>query len=185
MSAPITIPVSSSRASFSAVVASSPSSSSPSSGGLYVPVHRRTGSSSSSRSSSSTRSDSEHVSHPPSTTTLSIPTPTPTYIYTRDVLLNFAHSPLARLSAETRDALRVSVPEIMTNRKQRKAMEYHNHPQHSPARVQLVPPRRTRPVSRVPERRRNVAKVVDDVSWRGRMPVLMAFPQAVSAPIAV
>lgn len=225
MSAPITIPVSPARSSSSL-------SSSPASPGLYVPVHKRTGSSSSSsssRSSSSTRS--ERASQPRKSTPTpgtSIPTnlspapatpqPEPTFIYSRDTLLALAASPLSRISVATRDTLRTRLPELVTNRKQRKAMDYHANARaqaqakptapaqakapaqaqtKAPAQVQTKTPaqtqpkpqplqnadqnknpvrataRRTRPVGRTADRRRNATKVVDEASWRGRRPALV------------
>ena len=178
MSSPIAIP---SRSSTPSSAASSP--------GLYVPVHRRTGSSSSSssRSASTTRSESEHpctsfpllyhlyASNPPCHPTAPPETPHP-LIYSRASLLNLANSPLSRLSSETRETLRISIPEIMTNRKQRKAIEYRNQTQNQ-AVVSPVKPvitRRIRPVGRVSDRgRRNAGKVVDELGWRGRPQVLV------------
>jgi hypothetical protein len=118
-------------------------------------------------------------------------------VYSRDALLNLAKSPLARLSPETRDSLRNNVPEIMTNRKQRKAIEYRNHIQHQAEnkaqRTQtqnvardvtqtvnvvrapvIAPARRARPTGHTPENRRKIAtKVVDELSWRGRRPTIV------------
>ncbi|KAF8069065.1 hypothetical protein FPV67DRAFT_1669098 [Lyophyllum atratum] len=80
-----------------------------------------------------------------------------------------AQSPLARLPMELRDSLRGDVPEIITNRKQRKAIEYHN---------QLVQntavSHRSRPSVRAPteRRRRNTPQVVDHVGWRGMRPIV-------------
>ncbi|KAF9459641.1 hypothetical protein BDZ94DRAFT_996735 [Collybia nuda] len=202
------------------VAAGSSRASSPT--GLYVPVHKRTGSSSSSsRSSSTTRSEASAPSeraackllpttppHAPPLTYLSLaPAPAATahpLVYSRDALLGLMHSPLARLPLGTRESLRAAFPELVTNRRQRKALEYHTHiqsqvqvqvhaqpqPQPQPqaqrqARLQSksffpfvrVQPRRNRPAGRAPERRRNATKVVDEASWRGR--------RVVPVPIAV
>jgi hypothetical protein len=182
MSSPVAIPSrSSSRASSTA--------SSPSLSGLYVPVHKRNGSTS---SPSSSRCSSPALSESPAR--IRAPTPTPQlqqahpFIYSFDALLHLAKSPLARLTPETRESLRENVPEIMTNRKQRKAAEYKNHMQNrapvqnqnqDPAKVkanavqqqqqQILTARRTRPTGRVPDSRRRIAtKVIDEISWRGR-----------------
>jgi len=173
-------------------------SSAASSPGLYVPVHRRTGSSSSSssysRSASSNRSEPEHpsssfplyhlhnASKPPCHLTASPLTPHPS-IYSRATLLNLATSPLSRMSTETRESLRISVPEIVTNRKQRKAIEYRQNQVQSAivSSVRPVIPQRIRPVGRLPDKgRRNAGKVVvDELGWRGRSLVIVPLPPIV------
>ncbi|KAG6909488.1 hypothetical protein DXG01_017210 [Tephrocybe rancida] len=104
-----------------------------SSGGLYIPIHKRTSgssiaSSSSSRtfSSGSSRTFSSRTSESSDSDSAIAPPTAPAFIYSRDTLLNLANSPLARLPQPQRDALRGDVPEVITNRKQRKAIEYHN-----------------------------------------------------------
>ncbi|KAG6865229.1 hypothetical protein C0991_004287 [Blastosporella zonata] len=124
-------------------MSSSSRSASPTlSGGLYIPVHKRlsTGSlasSTSSRTFSSSGSSrtsarsSQIFSSRASTSSESdasiSPPKAPAFVYSRDTLLNLANSPLSRLPQSQRDALRGAVPEVVSNRKQRKAVEYHNH----------------------------------------------------------
>lgn len=108
--------------------------------------------------------------------------------YSRETLLSLASSPLARLAPETRDSIRNALPELIMNRKMRKAIEYHaTQLEHQKRQQQQqeraaqptkftrspVPAaRRSRPIGRAPERRRNaLEKLVDDQSWRAmRMP---------------
>jgi hypothetical protein len=80
-----------------------------------------------------------------------------------DALLALAHSPSSRLPPETRESLRASFPDIFTNRKQRKAIEYHNTINSGPRRARRTQGR--------PERRRNATKVLDGAAalgWQGR-----------------
>ncbi|GLB42206.1 hypothetical protein LshimejAT787_1102210 [Lyophyllum shimeji] len=100
----------------------SPTSSVSSSHGLYIPVHKR----SSGSSASSSRTFSSRASTSSESDSAIAPPTQPAFIYSRDTLLNLAKSPLSRLPSELRDSLRTEVPEIITNRKQRKAIEYHN-----------------------------------------------------------
>lgn len=111
-------------------------------------------------------------------------------LYSRDALLNLAKSPLARLTAETRESLRTDVPEIVTNRKQRKAIEYHNTQAAKQQRQALkqqkeVTPmvplhvRRSRPVGKAnSEKKKNPTAntVGEDTQWRGRRPTAVPTP---------
>lgn len=75
---------------------------------LYIPVHKRVSSFASKWSNpGGSSSDSR-------------------YTYSIATLLNLSGSPLARLTPSTREALRATFPELMTNRKQRKTMERNN-----------------------------------------------------------
>jgi hypothetical protein len=94
--------------------------------------------------------------------TIVIADATGTPIYTIDALLALAHSPASRLPLETREALRTSFPDIITNRKQRKTIEYHNNINSGPRRTQHRP-----------ERRRNATRVLDGaavVEWQRHTP---------------
>ena len=150
------------------------------SSGLYIPVHKRSGSntSSSSRSSSTSRSEvsqSRKFSSPTIPIGLtnrlpaavnSSPLPTHPHIYTFNDLLTISRSPLSYLPLETREALRASIPEILTNRKMRKSWDHFEH-------VKIAGnARRSRAAGRSsgPERRRNATAVLDEAGWRGRVP---------------
>ncbi|KAG6829106.1 hypothetical protein H0H92_005648 [Tricholoma furcatifolium] len=139
--------------------ASSSRSSSPtlvsSRASVYIPVHKRskgsfntpsigslTPCSSSSRASTTTLSDSDSGIYPP---------PNAGLVYSRDILLNLANSPLSRMPQSQRDILRVEVPEVITNRKQRKAIEYFNQMNTVLNSTSSVPS----PVSRSSDRRRH------------------------------
>lgn len=104
-------------------------------------------------------------------------------VYTVDALLALAQSPLSRLPIETRDALRVSFPELITNRKQRKAIEYHNNM--AQLKASMSQPRRTRPLARASgtERKRNASMLIEEAGWRGRIPTA-AIPVALVAAAA-
>ncbi|KAG6872488.1 hypothetical protein C0995_009350 [Termitomyces sp. Mi166 len=113
---------------------SSPTLTVSSSDSLYIPVHKRRGASSissfeSSRtfSSASSRTFSSGASTSSDSDSAILPPATPAFIYSRDTLLNLANSPLSRMPQPQRDSLRREVPEVMTNRKQRKAIEHFNH----------------------------------------------------------
>ncbi|KAF5379145.1 hypothetical protein D9615_006045 [Tricholomella constricta] len=146
---------------------SSSPTSSVSSHGLYVPVHKR-----SSGSFSSPRSFSSRASFSSESDSSISPPSQPAFIYSRDTLLNLALSPLSRLPLEVRESLRSQVPEIVTNRKQRKAIEYSNQ------RVGNASPatRRSPPAARSTERKRNAPQAVERV-WRA--------PQLAVTPITV
>ncbi|KAF8736607.1 hypothetical protein AX14_014262 [Amanita brunnescens Koide BX004] len=119
MSTPIAIKSTSSVSS----VASSPSS------GLYVPVHKR-------RSSSVTRTDdsmsimsssrpsSRAESHAELGAEHSETGHGHSWVYSRDMLMALAKSPLATMPKEVKDELRERLPEIVLSRKHRKAMEF-------------------------------------------------------------
>ena len=174
MSAPISINV-----------ASTVASSSPSSPGLYVPVHKRTGSNSSSASPSSPMSTLPHGKHLSLylisyTYNLAIDT-TPSYVYSPATLLSLL--PFADESMKGK--MRATCPEVVMNRKMRKGLEFNGRrtevlvAQHlliqeptlsafgaSPIHKSATPtvqtstparvlPRRSRPAGRTPERRRN------------------------------
>ncbi|KAG5641767.1 hypothetical protein DXG03_004262 [Asterophora parasitica] len=96
-----------------------------------------------------------------------MPPTQPAFIYSRDTLLNLVNSPLSRLPIEVREKLRVEVPEIITNRKQRKAIEYHKQLVDNTA----LAARRSRPSARPIERKRNAPHVVDRV-WRHAQPIV-------------
>jgi hypothetical protein len=118
-------------------------------------------------------------------------------VYSINTLLHLAQDPEIKLiSLAQKDRLRETVPEIVMNRKMRKALEYHaiqervrakslaqtqhditensNYPHPHPisdAPVKLPPQQRQRPGMRrngrtAVERRRNVNKPLDDASWR-------------------
>ncbi|KAH7887097.1 hypothetical protein F5I97DRAFT_1105686 [Phlebopus sp. FC_14] len=114
-----------------------------SSAGLYVPIHRRTPSSSSSSDSHSPPPSPSPFSSPytsPSSSTRSL-SPSPHVhkmsvehararslnipIYTPADLLLLSTSPLARPSAELRDALKSAAPEVVQSRRQRKTLAWH------------------------------------------------------------
>ncbi|KAG6834558.1 hypothetical protein H0H93_008944 [Arthromyces matolae] len=116
-----------------------------SSGGLYVPVHKRTskGSFSSDSSSLSSRTFSSGASFSSDSDSAILPPATPAFVYSRDTLMNLANSPLARMPQTQRDTLRSEIPEVMTNRKQRKAIDFYNHlnaVQGSPAALRVPSP---------------------------------------------
>ncbi|KAH0581342.1 hypothetical protein H2248_012434 [Termitomyces sp. 'cryptogamus'] len=123
----------SSRSSTSSSRSSSPTLTVSSSDGRYISVHKRlSGSSISSSTSSRTFSSGSSRSFSFSTSSsdsdsLISPSATPAFIYSRDSLLKLANSPLSRMPQPQRDSLRSEVPEVMTNRKQRKAIEHFNH----------------------------------------------------------
>ncbi|KAF9446043.1 hypothetical protein P691DRAFT_777144 [Macrolepiota fuliginosa MF-IS2] len=94
----------------------------PASPGKYVPVHRRhDGDTSSQRSVSPTPSDA-------STSTLvsSTSPSTKPRVYSIATLLHLSHEPEIRVIAmEQKEKLKEALPEIVMNRKMRKALEYH------------------------------------------------------------
>jgi hypothetical protein len=115
----------------------------------------------------------------PRTAVRSSPSPSPTHphIYTFNDLLTIYRSPLSSLPLETREALRASVPEILTNRKMRKSWD---HFESARATGNM---RRSRAVGRTSgfERRRNATAVLDEAGWRGRVP---GVPMPVSIVVA-
>jgi len=148
--------------------------------GLYVPVHKR----SSSRSdASSTGSVSPRSASPTSQHESSIESPRLPIYSIQDILL-LSKSPLVVFSPDHREHLKDTIPEIVLSRKQRKAIE---HKQHAKAHASADEMRSTegdrkplspspmwnsqpaaqrRTTGRLPERRRNTKKVVDELSWR-------------------
>ncbi|CAA7261173.1 unnamed protein product [Cyclocybe aegerita] len=180
MSSPIAIPRSnrSSSASASSSLASSPSMSSapttPPSPGLYVPVHKRTGSNVSHASSSRPSS--------PSGFHYSSGVESHSGVYTIDVLLSMR----SRADETVKEKMRSACPEVVMNRRMRKSLQFmqheqakgesHGHPRQEPAPISLpvtptptsTParnlPRRNRPAGRAPERRRQALQLNDN--WR-------------------
>lgn len=175
MSAPITI---------NRTQSTSVTSSSPSSPGLYVPIHKRTGSNTSSPSSISSTLPSESHSH----------------VYTTATLLSL--QPFADESMKNK--IRLSCPEVVMSRKMRKGLEMNERrtdfsaaqevspppfdirekaatttPAPAPAPLaqvtissRVVAPRRSRPEGRGPHGKRNVflspfgARRTGNDSWR-------------------
>jgi hypothetical protein len=195
---------------------SSYSSSSGISSGLYVPVHKRmSGSSSASSSwSSGGRSPSpaysarnsypraghseesigKHQSPEVVRNRQLMPSRTAArpFVYSPADLILLSRSPLAKLSPEGRASLKDTVPEILSNRRQRKAAAYlsgSDDGQNAPnggggpgsGPQKPLPVRPSRAVGRVPNRRQLQPKAMDDAAnWRGRristesMPVTVA-----------
>ncbi|KAJ3514970.1 hypothetical protein NLJ89_g2058 [Agrocybe chaxingu] len=198
MSSPIAIPRSnkSSSASSSSSLASSPSMSSvpttPPSPGLYVPVHKRTGSNGSHASSS--RPSSPGGFHSSSGWSIILPeSPSAAYpstaeveshsgVFTIEVLLSLR----SRADDMVKEKIRADCPEVVMNRRMRKSLEFmehqrakadsHGHLQQEPAPTPspATPtptstpvrnlPRRNRPAGRAPERRRQALQLNDN--WR-------------------
>jgi len=153
MSAPIAINVD---------IAQLPSMSLSSSPGLYVPIHKRTGSNTSSPSC-------------PSSPSSTFSSDTPSSLYSIATLLSLR--PFADESVKGK--IQASCPEVVMSRKMRKGLEYNGRtkPQLPPMQASLptstftetkvtptlstpntplrVLPKRSRPVVRAPERRRN------------------------------
>lgn len=169
------------------------STSSSSDSGVYVPVHKRSGSDTSgSRSSSLTRDhmsprvssfEIEHVqdgkpchhlpmyNHRLINAPPALPPRLP--IYTPSELLLLAQSPLSdTLPPQILDPLLKEFPEVVMTRRDRRARSYKDPSWNVVPRglkssaTDTTAPRR-RPVGRVPERSRNHAKrVVDEANWR-------------------
>jgi hypothetical protein len=156
--------------------------------GLYIPVHKRRASnaSSSSRSSSSVahqpRKSPSHTKSPTPTHLISHPTattpasPSQPIIYTINDLLTISRSPLSQLPPSTREFIRATSPETLTNRKIRKGRDRLERERQRVMAVTYT--RRTRPIGRASgtERKRNAAMVLDEAGWRGRVPGTVAMP---------
>ncbi|KAJ3570719.1 hypothetical protein NP233_g4213 [Leucocoprinus birnbaumii] len=160
----------------------------------YVPVHRRANASD---DVTSHRSASPTPSEASTATLVAAEAPAPkSRTYSITTLLHLAHDPEIKLiSLAQKEKLRETAPEIVMNRKMRKALEYHaiqervrakalTQPTETPSKdvphphpisdapVKFSPqPQRQRPGMRRPgrpaaERRPNVSKAMDAASWR-------------------
>jgi hypothetical protein len=157
--------------------------------GLYIPVHKRS-LSSSSRSSSPAHSAwregqefaSEHATQRgarPKAEDQLEQTAHP-FVYTPDELINLSRSPQAKLSPEWRITLQATVPEILSNRRQRKAaahlqligeVNWQSLPNNDNGvlvrdGIPSVSIIRSRPIGRITNRRQLPSKIMDEANWR-------------------
>lgn len=169
--------------------------------GLYIPIHKRMSgnSASSSGTASSPPAYSARGSYPQEQgeevvgklhaieaiydqkPMMSSRTAHPFVYFPADLIL-LSRSPLAKLSPEGRTLLKDTAPEILSNRRQRKAAAYlsgsvdgqkasnESNTITTPDSVPRKPisVRRSRAVGRVPNRRQLQSKVMDEANWRGR-----------------
>lgn len=179
-----------------------------SSSAKYVPIHRRARSSSdatSHRSASPTPSDCTLVSSTSPSTSKYLQSLTHSLfltmgllvleprVYSIATLLELSHDPEIKLiSLEQKERVKKVLPEIVMNRKMRKALEYHAIQERVRAKVQAQSNPTDKPVTLTQqqqrqrpwqrrqgrsgaERKRNAGKVVDEVSWRNlRLPSVAA-----------